>query len=252
MGIQFFDHCGANWIPLMFIQYSTQAGLEARTALARDRASAAWASCAPPQAARALLAKPASEFISSYTLCLNELRGSQTDSAPVGVCLKVSLAPTLGRANANCSSPVPQNSRESCLSSSCWSANMLEGSCHCGSARWQFHGVPASATACNCTACRRYGVLWAYGYEGENIWIEGHTTAYIRGDSLSFNFCPKCGGITHWRALAPNTEGRRRIAVNLRMTEPDPIFQVHIDHFDGLKTWEDLPSDGKCIKDMWF
>ena len=27
--------------------------------------------------------------------------------------------------------------------------------------RWQFAGEPDGATACNCMACRRYGVLWA-------------------------------------------------------------------------------------------
>jgi len=30
-------------------------------------------------------------------------------------------------------------------------------------------GYPESATTCNCTICRRYGVLWAYDYEGERI-----------------------------------------------------------------------------------
>jgi hypothetical protein len=130
--------------------------------------------------------------------------------------------------------------------------HMLEGSCHCGAARWKLSELPASATACNCTACRRYGVLWAYGYEGENITVTGQTTAYIRGESLSFNFCPSCGGVTHWRSLTANEQGRRRIAVNLRMADPEPIAQVPVDHFDGLDKWEDLPGDGKCIKDMWF
>jgi len=129
---------------------------------------------------------------------------------------------------------------------------MLEGSCHCGAARWQLDELPESATACSCTACRRYGVLWAYGYEGENIRVEGPTTAYTPGKSLSFNFCTRCGGVSHWRSLALNAEGRRRIAVNLRLTEPGPIAQLPIDHFDGLETWEDLPRDGKCIKDLWF
>ena len=129
---------------------------------------------------------------------------------------------------------------------------MIEGACHCGSARWQLDELPASATACNCTACRRYGTLWAYGYEGENIKVEGPTTAYIRGNSLSFNFCGQCGGVTHWRALTTNAEGRRRIAVNLRMSEPGPIAQVPINHFDGLDKWEDLPGDGTCVKDLWF
>lgn len=129
---------------------------------------------------------------------------------------------------------------------------MLEGSCACGAARWQLDEMPESATACNCTACRRYGTLWAYGYEGENIRVSGDTTAYIRGKALSFNFCSRCGGVTHWRGLQVNEQGRRRIAVNLRMTEPGPVAHLPIDHFDGLDTWDDLPRDGRCIKDLWF
>jgi hypothetical protein len=129
---------------------------------------------------------------------------------------------------------------------------MLEGSCHCGSVHWQLDEMPESATACSCTACRRYGTLWAYGYEGENIRVTGKTMAYIRGRSLSFHFCPKCGGVTHWRGLEPDDQGRRRSAVNLRLTEPAPIAHIPIDHFDGLDTWDDLPRDGRCIKDMWF
>lgn len=129
---------------------------------------------------------------------------------------------------------------------------MLVGSCHCGAARWLLSAMPESATACNCTACRRYGVLWAYGYEGEDITVSGPTTAYVRGNSLSFNFCPQCGGVTHWRGLKADDKGRWRIAVNLRMTEPDPIAHLPIDHFDGLVNWEDLPRDGRCIADLWF
>jgi hypothetical protein len=129
---------------------------------------------------------------------------------------------------------------------------MLQGTCLCSSAKWQLNEMPESATACNCTACRRYGVLWAYGYENENITVSGETTAYIRAKSLSFNFCPKCGSVSHWRALETNPEGKRRIAVNLRLTEPSAIAHLPIDHFDGLEKWEDLPRDGRCIKDMWF
>ena len=129
---------------------------------------------------------------------------------------------------------------------------MLEGTCLCRSTTWQLDEMPESATACNCTACRRYGALWAYGYEGENIRVTGEIIAYVRGDSLSFNVCAKCGNLMSWRGLKVNEQGRRRVAVNLRMTEPAPIAEVLIDHFDGLDKWEDLPSDGKRIKDMWF
>jgi len=129
---------------------------------------------------------------------------------------------------------------------------MIKGSCLCGSATWQLDEIPASATACSCTACRRYGALWAYGYEGEDIRVGGETTPYVRGTALSFNFCPKCGCVSHWRGSKLDEQGRRRMAVNLRMAEPGPIAHVLIDHFDGLEKWDDLPSDGKCIKDVWF
>lgn len=129
---------------------------------------------------------------------------------------------------------------------------MIEGSCLCGSVRWQYRDKPTSATACSCTACRRYGVLWAYGYDGEDVEVTGSTTAYVRGDSLGFHFCPTCGCVAYWRGLTADAAGRRRIAVNLRLSEPGPIADVPIRHFDGLDKWVDLPQDGRCVRDMWF
>jgi hypothetical protein len=95
-------------------------------------------------------------------------------------------------------------------------------------------------------------VLWAYDYEGEGIHVSGPTKAYVRGDSIGFHFCPECGCVAYWRSLEPNQEGRRRIAVNLRLTAPGPIADLPIDHFDGLDKWEDLPRDGRCVRDLWF
>jgi hypothetical protein len=131
---------------------------------------------------------------------------------------------------------------------------MIEGSCHCGAVRWTFHGVPTSATACNCTTCRRYGALWAYDYEAEGIHVFGSTHVYSRGNrTLAFHFCPGCGCVAYWRSTSLGKDGRRRIAVNLRLAaEPDVVAPVLIDHFDGLKSWEDLPRDGRCVADMWF
>ena len=129
---------------------------------------------------------------------------------------------------------------------------MIEGSCHCGAVTWQHDGIPTSATACSCTVCRRYGVLWAYDFEGEGIRVSGATSVYIRGDWVEFHFCPKCGCVTYWRGQKTSEDGRRRIAVNLRMTEPGPIARVPIRRFDGLDTWEDLPEDGRCVGDYWF
>ena len=130
---------------------------------------------------------------------------------------------------------------------------MIEGSCHCGRVQWQFDAMPEGATACNCTVCRRYGVLWIYDYEGEGVRVTGETRAYVRGQGLEFRFCPVCGCVACWRALQPNAEGRRRMAVNLRLTDaPEAVAQVPIDHFDGLDRFEDLPRDGRCVSHYWF
>jgi len=129
---------------------------------------------------------------------------------------------------------------------------MLEGTCLCGLVQWTLKDVPQSATACSCTACRRYGTLWAYGWEGEDITLSGPTTAFIRGDSLSFNFCATCGNVSHWYGFNVNEQGKRRVAVNLRLGDPGPIEDVPIRHFDGLETWKSRPEDGRCVKDMWF
>jgi hypothetical protein len=129
---------------------------------------------------------------------------------------------------------------------------MIEGSCHCGAVRWSFQGVPESATACNCTACRRYGVLWAYDYENEGIMVSGPTQAHVPGAHLGFHFCPKCGCVAYWRGLEPNAEGRRRIAVNLRLAEPEAVAGVPVEHFDGLHSFKDLGRDCRCVRDMWF
>ncbi|MCX2722172.1 GFA family protein [Roseibium salinum] len=130
---------------------------------------------------------------------------------------------------------------------------MLEGTCHCGGVRWILKTMPESVTACNCTSCRRFGVLWAYGHIDHDIDVTGETRAYRKtGGTIDYHFCPKCGCTTHYVAVKPQEDGRHWTAVNVRLTEPDPIADLPIDHFDGLKTWDDLPRDGRTVRDMWF
>jgi hypothetical protein len=52
--------------------------------------------------------------------------------------------------------------------------------------------------------------------------------------------------------LKTDEDGRRRIAVNLRLAEPQAVAAIVIDHFDGLDTFDDLPRDGRCVRDYWF
>lgn len=128
----------------------------------------------------------------------------------------------------------------------------LRGSCHCGSVGFRIEAVIDGATACNCTVCHRYGALWAYDYENEGIVVTGETKVYIRGKALEFHFCAQCGCVVCWRECRLDDGGRRRMAVNLRMCERTEVAEIPIDHFDGFDTFEDLPRDGKCVRDYWF
>jgi hypothetical protein len=131
---------------------------------------------------------------------------------------------------------------------------MIEGSCLCGAVRWQFDGTPESATVCNCTACRRHGNLTAYGYEGEGIRVSGPTSGFTRDPdrSLTFNFCTVCGCYAYWRGTAPEPDGRLRIAVNLRLADPEAVADVPVKRFDGIDTWAAMPSDGRRVRDYWY
>jgi hypothetical protein len=128
---------------------------------------------------------------------------------------------------------------------------VIEGACHCGIVTWSFSGTPETATACNCTVCRRYGVLWVYDYENEDIVVVGPIQAYIPDDSLGFHFCQRCGCMAYRRCLELDANGRRPIAVNLRLSAPESVSNIAIRHFDGLASFDELPSDGRCVNDYW-
>jgi hypothetical protein len=135
---------------------------------------------------------------------------------------------------------------------------MIEGSCHCGAVRWKFDVEPESATTCNCTICRRYGVLWAYDLQGDRTEFSGSTSSYVRTantryePSVAFHFCADCGCVTHYRAMKADPEGRIRTAVNLRMAEPDAVARLLVHRWEGLHSFASLGQDGRRTADLWF
>lgn len=131
---------------------------------------------------------------------------------------------------------------------------LLKGTCHCGNAGWTIDSLPKSVTACNCTICRRYGALWAYGFIDLDIQTSGQTNTYRRRDSgdINFYFCATCGCVTHYTSAAQDTIERKWAAVNVRMSDESLIRDVPIRHFDGCGSFEELSPDGRTVKDMWF
>ncbi|WP_456304501.1 GFA family protein [Acidisoma silvae] len=88
----------------------------------------------------------------------------------------------------------------------------MDGSCHCGTVRWRFEGVPTSATSCNCSICRRHGALWAYGFEGEAISVSGETGTYVwNNKALAFHFCARCACVVAWLATSVSVGGKHSV-----------------------------------------
>lgn len=105
--------------------------------------------------------------------------------------------------------------------------------------RWQYGGRPAYLTSCNCSVCRRYGALWAYGTTDtiRLLCPPGATVPYVQGDrSLAFHHCRTCGCVSHWAAL-DSEGGTWRVAVNMRMADPAVLAGLRIRHFDGADSW---------------
>jgi hypothetical protein len=113
---------------------------------------------------------------------------------------------------------------------------MTERACHCGAVRFALDFAPSEITECNCSICRRYGVLWAY-YPLANVRFltpAGATDTYMWDDrSIAFHRCRTCGCVTHWSAVDPS---RDRMGVNARLLDPGMISSARLRHLDGAVT----------------
>jgi hypothetical protein len=113
---------------------------------------------------------------------------------------------------------------------------MIEASCHCGAVKLEIATAPAAVTDCNCSVCRRYGVLWAY-YPPEQVRIvaaDGATDVYMWDDrSIEFHRCHACGCVSHW---APVDSSVRRMGVNARLMSPEVLGRARVRRLDGADT----------------
>jgi hypothetical protein len=113
-----------------------------------------------------------------------------------------------------------------------------ESTCVCGAVRLEIRRAPQEVTDCNCSLCRRYGVLWAY-YSLKDVRVTGGATEfYARGErGAEFHRCKACGCVTHY-VLVDKT--RDRIAVNARLLAPEVLAAARVRPFDGAATWKYL------------
>ena len=118
---------------------------------------------------------------------------------------------------------------------------MLTGSCHCGAVQIEVPRRPRRLTSCNCSICRRYGVLWAY-YQAADVQVRckrGATESYSWGRrNLNFVRCATCGCIMNWERRKPRKVNY--MGVNARNLEPAALGTVRVRLLDGADTWKYL------------
>lgn len=111
----------------------------------------------------------------------------------------------------------------------------LTAKCHCGGITIIIPSPPKLVNECQCSICFRYGACWAY-YPTRDVLVTAETDhkglRYIREDlgsdiGISFNFCSKCGCMTHWKALVDADS--KEMGVNMRMLP--------------LKVWKDVERE---------
>jgi hypothetical protein len=113
---------------------------------------------------------------------------------------------------------------------------MINASCHCGAVSLEIAAPPAEVTACNCSICHRYGVLWAY-YPLTQVRLvpaDAPTNIYMWDDrAIEFHRCRTCGCVSHW---LPVDRQHDRMGVNARLMAPEILAQARIRHLDGANT----------------
>lgn len=111
---------------------------------------------------------------------------------------------------------------------------MLTATCHCGAVRVIAPRKPRTVTDCNCSICRRYGVLWAY-YKAATVRVEAAPEALHRYSwgpkSQHFVRCAICGCVMCWQKIAPHPENRA--GVNARNFEPEVLRSIRVVPLDG-------------------
>lgn len=113
-------------------------------------------------------------------------------------------------------------------------------SCHCGAVQIPIPALPTEVTDCNCSLCRRYGVLWAYFQVSElgPLPDASLTHFYEWGDrNVRFHRCRGCGCVTHWIPTDPAGEWR---GINARLFPPRALETLRVRHKDGADTGEYL------------
>lgn len=111
----------------------------------------------------------------------------------------------------------------------------FQGSCHCGAVSFTVDAdPPTSALSCNCSHCRRKGLLLAF-FPVERFVLTGGEEvlrAYrFNTHSIEHRFCTTCG--TEPFAQGTSPDGSETRAVNLRCVPAIDLDTLELTRVDG-------------------
>lgn len=110
-----------------------------------------------------------------------------------------------------------------------------QGSCHCGAVAFTVAGeLPESALSCNCSHCRRKGLLLTFVQADSFTLDRGHdalATYFFNQHKIAHRFCTACGCQPF--AEGRDKEGGETRAINLRCVPEAQLDTLELQKFDG-------------------
>lgn len=111
-----------------------------------------------------------------------------------------------------------------------------DGSCHCGAVKFTVVGdPPTTAMSCNCSHCRRKGLLSFTPLETLSV-IAGDdvlTEYRFNKHALAHRFCPTCGCQPFATGNGP--DGKEIAAINLRCVPGIDLDRLDVEQVDGAR-----------------
>ena len=108
------------------------------------------------------------------------------------------------------------------------------GSCHCGAVSYEADADLSRIISCNCSICRKRGLLLAFIAEDAFRLKGGEDTltdyTFNKG-AVHHLFCSKCGVGSFGRGTRP--DGVKTVAINVRCLDGVDLETLNIRKFDG-------------------
>jgi hypothetical protein len=109
------------------------------------------------------------------------------------------------------------------------------GTCHCGAVAFTVEGeLPASALSCNCSHCRRKGLLLSFVPAAHFALDRGESslaTYRFNKHQITHHFCTTCGCQPF--ADGKDKDGAETRAINLRCVPEADLDALELQKFDG-------------------